>query len=59
MGHDPAKRRKYLRKYKVDLPRCTEAFDYPTLTAEGDREHDGEQRFVSICLAHGKAVVLV
>ena len=59
MGHDPAKRRKNLRKHKVDLPRCTEAFDYPMLTAEDDREYDGEQRFVSICLARGKAVILV
>jgi len=59
MSHDPAKRRKNLRKHKVDLPRCMEAFDYPMLTREDDREYGGEQRFVSIGLAHDKVVVLV
>jgi len=27
MRHDPAKRRKNLRKHKIDLPGCMEAFD--------------------------------
>ena len=37
MSHDPAKRRKNLRKHNVDLPGCMEAFDGPMLTREDDR----------------------
>jgi uncharacterized DUF497 family protein len=48
MSHDPAKRRKNLRKHGVDLPGCMEAFDNPMLTREGDREAYGEQRLVSL-----------
>jgi uncharacterized DUF497 family protein len=59
MSHDSAKRHKNLRKHKIDLPRCMEAFDYPMLTGEDDREDYGEQRFVSLGWAHGKVVVLV
>lgn len=48
MSHDPAKRRKNLRKHGVDLPGCMEAFDNPMLTREDDREDYGEQRLVSL-----------
>ena len=34
MSHDPAKRRKNLRKHGIDLPGCMEAFDGPVLTRE-------------------------
>jgi uncharacterized DUF497 family protein len=44
VSHDPAKRRKNLRKHGVDLPGCMEAFDNPMLTREDDREDYGEQR---------------
>lgn len=59
MSHDPAKRRRNLRKHKIDLPDCMEAFDAPMLTREDDREHYGEQRLVSLGWAHDKVVVLV
>ena len=59
MSHDPAKRRKNLRKHNVDLPSCMEAFDGPMLTREDDRESYGEQRLVSLGWAHGRVVVLV
>jgi len=59
MTHDPAKRRKNLRKHDVDLPECMNAFDWPMLTREDDREAYGEQRFVSLGWAHGQVVVLV
>jgi uncharacterized DUF497 family protein len=59
MNHDPAKRRKNLRKHGVDLPGCMEAFDNPMLTREDDREAYGEQRLVSLGWAHGRVVVLV
>ena len=45
MSHDPAKRRKNLRKHGIDLPRCMEAFDNPMLTREDDSEDHGEQRW--------------
>ena len=54
MSHDPAKRRKNLRKHGVDLPGCMEAFDGPMLTREDDREDYGEQRLVSLGWAHGR-----
>ena len=41
MSHDPAKRRKNLRKHGIDLPGCMEAFDGPVLTREDDREDYG------------------
>jgi len=59
MSHDPAKRRKNLRKHGVDLPGCMEAFDGPMLTREDDREDYGEQRLISLGWAHGRVVVLV
>ena len=59
MSHDPAKRRKNLRKHGVDLAGCMEAFDGPMLTREDDREAYGEQRLVSLGWAHGRVVVLV
>jgi uncharacterized protein len=59
MSHDPAKRRKNLRKHNVDLPGCMEAFDGPMLTREDDRESYGEQRLVSLGWAHGRVVALV
>jgi uncharacterized DUF497 family protein len=58
MSHDPAKRAKNLKKHKVDLPICMEAFDYPMLTREDDRGY-GEQRFISLGLVYGTVVVLV
>lgn len=48
MSHDPAKRRKNLRKPGVDLPGCMEAFDGPMLTREDACEDYGEQRSVSL-----------
>jgi uncharacterized DUF497 family protein len=54
MSHDPAKRRKNLRKHNVDLPGCMETFDGPMLTREDDREACGEQRLVSLGWAHGR-----
>lgn len=48
MSHDPAKRRKNLRKHGVDLPRCMEAFGGPMLPREDDREDYGEQGLVSL-----------
>ena len=54
MSHDPAKRRKNLRKHGVDLPTCIDAFDAPMLTREDDREDYGEERFVSLGMAHGR-----
>jgi uncharacterized DUF497 family protein len=59
MIHDPKKRKTNLRKHKVDLAQCYEAFDAPMLTLEDTREDYGEQRFVSLGLARGKIVVLV
>ena len=59
MIHDPAKRRKNQRKHGVDLAGCEEAFAWPMLTREDDREDYGEQRLVSLGLAHGKVVVLI
>ena len=59
MSHDPAKRRKNLRKHAIDLPCCEEAFDHPMITHEDDREEYGEQRLVSIGWVNGKIVVLV
>lgn len=55
----PTKHRKSLGKHGIDLPSCMEAFDGPTLTREDDREAYGEQRLVSLGLAHGRVVVLV
>lgn len=59
MSHDPAKRRKNLDKHRVDLPSCMDAFDFPMLTREDDREDYGELRLVSLGWAHGRLVVLV
>jgi uncharacterized DUF497 family protein len=59
MIHDPKKRKANLRKRKVDLTECYEAFDAPMLTREDTREDYGEQRFVSLGLVGGKVVVLV
>ena len=59
MIHDPMKRKANLRKHKVDMTECYEAFDAPMLTRGDDREDYGEQRFVSLGLARGKVVVLV
>jgi uncharacterized DUF497 family protein len=59
MSHDPAKRKRNLRKHNVDLPGCMEAFDEPMLTREDDRDNYGEQRLISLGLAHGTIVVLV
>jgi uncharacterized DUF497 family protein len=59
MIHDPKKRKGNLRKHKVDLAEAYEAFDAPMLTREDTREDYGEQRFVSLGLVRGKAVVLV
>jgi uncharacterized DUF497 family protein len=59
MSHDPAKRRKNLRKHRMDLLGCMEAFDGPMLTREDDRDAYGEQRLVSLGWAHGRVVVLV
>ncbi|MFO1473065.1 MAG: BrnT family toxin [Lysobacterales bacterium] len=47
MSHDPAKRRRNLRKHGIDLPGCMAAFDAPMVTFEDDRDDYGEQRFVS------------
>lgn len=58
MSHDPAKRRRNLRKHGIDLPRCEEAFEHPMLTREDDREY-GEQRLVSLGWARATVVVLV
>lgn len=59
MSYDPAKRRKNLRKHRVDLPGCEAAFDAPMLTREDDRQRYGEQRLISLGWAHGTVVVLV
>ena len=59
MIHDPKKRKANLRKHKVDLTDCYEAFDAPMLTREDTREDYGEQRFVSLGLVKGKVAVLV
>jgi len=59
VSHDPAKRRRNLCKHGIDLPGCMAAFDAPMLTAEDTREAYGEQRFVSVGIAHGRVVVLV
>ncbi len=59
MIHDPKKRKTNLRKHKVDLAHCYEAFDGPMLTREDTREDYGEERFVSLGLAKGEVVVLV
>lgn len=59
MSHDPAKRKRNLRKHNVDLPGCMEAFDAPMLTREDDRDNYGEQRLISLGQAHGTIVVLV
>jgi len=59
MIHDPKKRKANLRKHKVDLTDCYEAFDAPMLTREDTREDYGEQRFVSLGLVSGKVVFLV
>ncbi len=59
MVHDPKKRETNLRKHKVDMADCYEAFDAPMLTREDTREDYGEQWFVSLGLAKGKVVVLV
>ena len=59
MSHDPAKRRKNLRKHGVDLPGCMDAFDGPMLTREDEREDYGEQRLISLGWALGRVVVLV
>lgn len=58
-SHDPAKRRRNLRKHGIDLPLCMDAFDGPMLTREDDREDYGEQRLISLGWAHGRVVVLV
>lgn len=59
MSHDPAKRRRNLRKHGIDLPRCMAAFDAPMLTGEDDREDYGEQRLISLGWADARVVVLV
>jgi uncharacterized protein len=59
VSHDPAKRRKNLRKHKVDLAGCEVAFDGPMLTREDNRAQYGEQRLISLGWAHGRVVVLV
>jgi hypothetical protein len=59
MIHDPKKRKANLRKHRVDLSDCYEAFDAPMLTREDTSEDYGEQRFVSLGLAKGNVVVLV
>ena len=48
VSHDPAKRRRNLRKHGIDLPGCMAAFDAPMLSFEDTREAYGEQRFVSL-----------
>jgi uncharacterized DUF497 family protein len=59
MIHDPKKRKSNLRKHRVDLDDCYEAFDAPMVTREDTSEDYGEQRFISLGLAKGKVVVLV
>lgn len=59
VSHDPAKRRTNLRKHRIDLPDCAAAFDGPMLTREDDRVAYGEQRLISLGIAHGRVVVLV
>jgi hypothetical protein len=59
MSHDPAKRRTNLRKHKIDLPGCMEAFDCPMITREDDREYYGELRLASLGWAHERVVVLM
>jgi uncharacterized DUF497 family protein len=58
-SHDPAKRRKNLRKHGVHLAGCKDANDGPMLAREDDRKDYGEQRLVSLGWAHGRVVVLV
>ena len=59
MTHDPKKRRSNLRKHGVDLTECYAVFDGPMLTREDTREDYGEQRFISLGVAHGRIVVVV
>ncbi|MDO8273864.1 MAG: BrnT family toxin [Gammaproteobacteria bacterium] len=59
MTHDPAKRARNLSKHNIDLPRCIQAFDGLMLTREDDRDNYGEQRLISLGMAHGTVVVLV
>ena len=59
MIHDPKKRKANLRKHKVDLADCYEAFDAPMLSRVDGREDYGEERLVSLRLVKGKIVVLV
>ena len=42
MIHDPKKRKANLRRHKLDLAECYEAFDAPMLTREDTREDYGE-----------------
>ena len=59
MTFDPKKRKSNLRKHEVDLADCYDAFDFPMVTREDDREDYGEQRFISLGLVRGKVTVLV
>jgi uncharacterized DUF497 family protein len=59
VSYDPKKRRKNVRKHRVDLPDCELAFDAPMLTNEDNRAAYGEQRLVSLGVSKGRIVVLV
>ncbi len=56
--HEP-KRQASLKKHGMDFADAARIFDGPTFTFEDDREHYGEQRWVTLGLLSERVVVIV
>lgn len=59
ISYDQAKRQKTFDERGLDMARCGEVFECPTLTVEDDRKDYGEQRFITIGHLDGRLVVIV
>ena len=59
ISYDESKRKINLKKHGVDFAECDEAFDYPMITKEDDREYYGEQRFQSLCMLGSRIIFMV
>ncbi len=53
-----AKRRRNLKKHRLDFADAESVFDGITLTFEDDRVDYGEQGFITIGMLHGEFVVI-
>ena len=56
---DTAKRNATLEARGLDMARADEVFEGTTLTVEDDRQHYGEDRFITIGFLDGRMVILV